>query len=107
MALHKGWDIVITEPGERESMTCPVCNEEMEVKRNVTGPTSWAGAIMRKEHLHDTFTCNNAGKKWHKQVRKLREEILATPSAKLAEIFQGEIEQILVRKRCTKEVSDW
>jgi hypothetical protein len=107
MALHKGWDILITEPGEHESMTCPVCNQEMEVKRNVNGPTSWAGAIMRTEHLHDTFTCKSAGKKWHKQVRHLREAIISTPSGKLASIFQEEINEILHSKRATKEVSDF
>ena len=107
MALHKGWDIIFSEPGKHKSMTCPVCNEEMEVKRDVKGPTSWAGAVMKTEHVHDAFTCKHAGKKWHKQVRKLREAILATPSAKLAEIYQSEIEQILVRKRATKEVNDW
>ena len=107
MALHKGWDILITEPGKHESMTCPVCNQDMEVKRNVKGPTSWAGAMMRTEHVHDTFTCKSAGKKWHKQVRELRIVMSSTPSGKLAAIYQEEINEILFSKRATKEVSDF
>ena len=106
MSLHMGWDIIIADPGTCESKTCPVCNQEMEVERNVKGPTSWAGAMMQREHLHDSFVCKSAGKKWHKQVRKLREEIIATPSAKLATIYKEEIDEILAKKRATKEVND-
>lgn len=107
MALHKGWDVITTEPGKHESMTCPVCNQEMNVIRNEKGPTSWAGTMMQTEHLHDTFTCKNAGKKWHKQVRNLREAVINTPSAKLASLFNEEIEEILKSKKATKEVSDF
>ena len=102
MALYSGLDVIMTAPGEHESMLCPICNKKMKVKRNVNGPTSWAASIMKKDRLHDVFTCKHAEKDWHKQVRQLKQEISSTPSAKLAKMFQEEIDEILQTKHQTK-----
>lgn len=107
MELEKGWDVFFPDTGTVSSMTCPVCREEMEVKRNQDGPTGWAEAMGKGKHLHDEFFCVHADKKWHRQVKALRQAALTTPSAKLAIMYVEEVEEILKTKEATKEWSRW
>lgn len=100
--LHSGWDIVMTKPGEYDSMKCRVCGEEMAVTRNAFGPTSSMGAMFGSKHIHDEFLCANAVFGWHDQVRRLREVIRDTPSAKLTAIYEEEIREILEKRKPTK-----
>ncbi len=109
---HAGWDYFSPDPGEYEKMFCRVCNTEMNVKRNVMGPTGWAEAMSvhagsSKGHLHDCFSCPNAGKKWHNQARILKDRIQREASQSIAEILQKEVTFILTFKKTTRKRGSW
>lgn len=106
-SYHSGWDIFLAEPGVlQEPQHCRVCGQQMDVTRNVHGPTSSIGAMFGSKRLHDQFACPNVGEKWHTQVYNLRRQAEDTPSAAIQKIIEDEIQQILKTRQPTKEVSD-
>ncbi len=109
---HAGWDFFTPSPGTEDTMHCCACGEEMEVQRNVFGPTGYVEAVggrMRQRqdpayrvgHLHDVFTCKRSGQTWHTQVIALREEQSETSSARLKSVLEEEIQQILTTRQAT------
>ena len=89
-------------PGTVEKMQCPTCGDEMDVTRNVMGPTGFAEAVGRGGHLHDRFVCSHAGEVWHTQVIKLKELVRNTPSAIVAQLIGDEVVGILKTRKPTK-----
>jgi len=109
---HGGWDFFTPNAGECTTMLCRVCGEEMAVERDVFGPRGYVAHLAEKLQqrqdptyrggsLHDVFTCNNVGQKWHSQVRHLRKEQQGTRSAALQAMLEQEIRQILTTRRPT------
>lgn len=85
-----------------EKVCCGVCNDKMKVKRNCYGPRGFASAMAGSKHHYDSFTCPNYKEKWHEQVVKLRREARSTSSAKLAQMFLEEVDDILKNRKPTK-----
>ena len=97
--------VAFTNPEhEISGMSCNVCGELMDVRRNVDGPTGYAEAVGKRSHLHDFFFCPFRDDAWHKQIHKLYEAIRETPSKRLADIMKEEIDDILDSREPTKEV---
>jgi hypothetical protein len=101
---HAGWDAFSPDPGTTDVMYCRVCDEKMDVERNVNGPTGMAESMAGRKHLHDSFRCPNVGQKWHNQVLKLKQEARSTASASVENLIHQEIEQILKTRQHTKDV---
>jgi len=59
-------------PGELQTVKCGICGAQMEVKRNVLGPTGLVESLSRKKHWHDSFICLNIEKWWHKIIHQLK-----------------------------------
>ena len=69
LTAHIGYDVIYREPGETESVNCPVCHANMNVERNAKGP----GHFMQRGPgpVRDRFTCPNKAEKWHLQARAI------------------------------------
>ncbi len=89
-----GINIRLTEPDAMERVSCTACSMDMEVNRRVIGPTSWAGALARKEHEHDYWACPNNDLEWHDQIVGLIQEKLGTVSRTLRALIQDDIDAI-------------
>lgn len=100
-AYYAGWDAFSPDPGKCKKMECRVCGENMKVKRNVTGPTSYAAAMANNLHKHDFFFCSNAELDWHDQLRELRIAIQNSPSLFAVEQMEREIDFILKDRKPT------
>ena len=98
-----GWDTFTPESGKQHVMRCRVCKSEMDVQRDINGPTSLSEAMGGGEHLHDLFTCSHSEEKWHQQVLQMRKFIIATPSATLAMLVEKEMNVVLKNKKATKD----
>lgn len=92
----------IGEVPEGSFITCGVCGDKMEEKRNCLGPRNYLESIGGHKHHHDQFFCPNRDSKWHKQVVALREQIQLTPSAKIAKMLEEEAAEILFTREETK-----
>lgn len=98
--------IVFTRPEDAvPGVLCDICGEEMDVQRNVKGPTGMAEAMAKRSHLHDRFSCSFRDEMWHRQVCKLKEAAAKSPSKQIADIMTTEAEQVLKAREATKEVS--
>ena len=62
-------------PGTVEMAKCGICGIEMNVERNVLGPTSWAESMAGRKHRHDSFRCPNLGKDWHRRIYRLKTDV--------------------------------
>ncbi len=82
-------------PGIVKTAKCGVCGRQMNVERNVLGATSSVEAMMRRKHLHDSFTCPNINKSWHEKIVNLKNEALNTASDKIKKILGEEIIELL------------
>jgi len=69
--LHVGYEVFHPKPGQFETLSCRVCNTEMDVRRDCYGPTGFAEAMSGGGHLHDSFTCPHAEKDWHVKVLRI------------------------------------
>src|ERR1019366_800343 len=90
MTLHGGWDSFTPAPGMQDKMSCRVCDEDMEVERNINGPTGMAEAMGKGKHLHDHFSCKHANQDWHSQILALKKEQQETASTTIRDILEGE-----------------
>ena len=59
-------------PGTVKAAECGVCGTEMNVRRNVLGPTSSAEAMAGRKHRHDSFACPHVAEDWHKRIDQLK-----------------------------------
>ena len=83
------------DPGTIKKVKCGVCSRQMNVKRNVLGPTSWAESMGGGKHRHDSFTCPNLKKGWHEKVVNLKLDASITESSKIKKILEEEIVELL------------
>lgn len=60
-------------PGTLEAAECGICGAQMNVQRDVFGPTSAVEAMAGKKHKHDSFICPFIGKRWHEEIYYLKE----------------------------------
>ena len=104
---YKGWDGFQTAPGEQEKGFCCVCGQELDVSRNVMGPTSSVEAMAGHKHLHDSFTCKNSGEKWHMQALAILQKAEETPSKIIEDQLKLEAAEIISKKEATKDVPSW
>lgn len=86
-------------PSTVHEATCEICGCACEIIRNVSGPTSWIGAMNRTATLHDRIRCPHTGKDWHLQALALREAIRATPSPRIAALMQQDLDEVLASRR--------
>jgi len=96
---RSGWDVFAADCGSEEEKYCRVCNQKMKVERNAYGKTSMFGS----PKYHDQFTCNDSDEKWHRQALALRLGIEKTPSKRISELLEKDLEEVLDLKQSTKE----
>ncbi len=94
------------KPEEYDSATCGLCGTNMDVQRNVFGPTSFGGAMLKRGHLHDWFECPNRREDWHIQVKKILREAQKTSSTALQELLEKDAKKVLKTRKATKKVYD-
>ncbi len=92
----KGYDLFYFEPGQREEKKCHVCQEKMDVQKNVE---IYIAAV---KYFKDAFTCPNTGENWHYQAYLLQQLIKETPSATITRLFREEVKKIVREKKATK-----
>ena len=93
--MHKTEAYRSATPGTVHEATCEICGEACEIIRNVSGPTSWIGAMNRTATLHDRIRCPHMGQDWHLQALALQEAIRATPSRQIAALMQQDLDEVL------------
>ncbi len=92
------------KPGEVEEQLCEVCGTVCNVRRNENSPPiSWAGAVARKNRIHDYFFCPNVEAEWHKTALRLVLEIEATASKSLRALLDGDLADIIKEKGKDKD----
>ncbi len=95
----KGWDYFSPDSNTVQEKRCRVCNEKMDVQRNVVGKRSMYGLPVP----HDCFTCPNSNEKWHMQALHLLQLAESTPSGFLARQLTQEASLVIQLRRVTKE----
>lgn len=86
-------------PSTVHEATCEICGDTCEIIRNVSGPTSWIGAMNRTATLHDRIRCPHTGQDWHLQALALQEAIRATPSPRIAALMQQDLDEVLASRQ--------
>lgn len=109
MHYHSGVDYFTPAAGSKESMTCEACLDQMEVQRDVMEIRGKFGNVMPEKYhrLTDIFTCRHAGQPWHDQLIALMREAERTPSKKLEDLLQTEIDEIRKIRVNTKKHNIW
>lgn len=82
-----------------KEMHCVVCGNACNVKRDVLGPTSWAGSMTGIKKKHDYFYCPHVEETWHKQAEELYNERSTTPSDTLKKIYDADLKELLHHNR--------
>ena len=85
----------VADPGTEATVLCRVCKSECEVTRDAYGPTSLASAMAKKHSAHDIFACSHVGEPWHEQALRLITAIEESPSARVAELMQQDLDELL------------
>ena len=62
-------------PGTVETAECGVCGAQMNIRRNVLGPTSSVEAMAGRKHRHDSFVCPRIEEDWHKRIYRLKIDV--------------------------------
>ena len=91
----KGYDSFYLEPDSQDEMVCKVCGTTCHVERNVIGPTGWVEGMAGRGHWHDKFQCPHRNAAWHKKALDLVMEIEKTPSKRVAELLQLDLDELL------------
>ena len=99
MKLFGNSGYLTPDPGVVQQAWCDVCGAEMLVKRNVLGPTSFAGAMGGTKHLHDSFRCLHYEEDWHEHVVKMMSEARNTKSRRIRAIIVQEIKEVLSTRK--------
>ncbi len=81
------------QPGEVDEINCEVCGSACDVKRDVSGPTSWAGSMAGSKKLHDLFTCPYNDEQWHWETLAMVQELRDTSSPSLRKLIQKDIDK--------------
>ena len=85
------------EPGIVKTVDCGVCNIQINVERNILGPTSFAEAMAGRSRRYDRFTCIHVKENWHKRIYRLKIDVY------LAEI-DGEDNRNEIKKAAEEEI---
>ena len=85
----------VCRPGEISEMKCKVCGTVCDVERNCKGIKSVFAGMAGMFEDHDRYTCPRSDDEWHVRARELMEEIARTPSKRLSQIMQDELEELL------------
>ena len=91
----KGYGFFITEPNAYKSLECNICGAECLVERNLPAKSGFISAMARMDEPRDKFSCPNLEEEWHGQAVKLVMEIEKTPSKRLAQLMQQDLEDVL------------
>lgn len=91
----QGYGFFITEPSAHQSLECNICGAECLVERNLPIKSGFIAGMGGLDKPRDEFSCPNLKKKWHKQAVKLVKEIEKTPSKRLAQLMQQDLEDLL------------
>lgn len=91
----KGYDLFITNAGAEQTMHCRVCKAPCKVRRNVYGPTGFVSAMAKRFTVHDSFVCPHADEDWHRQALRLVMAIEQTPSPRVAQLMQQDLQDLL------------
>jgi hypothetical protein len=89
-----GLTIFNIAPGEREEMSCNVCDSKCEVKRNVLDYKDFGSAMAKKKTRFDQFLCPHAEEEWHQNLENLVKQKRDNHSTKIDQMLQEEIEAI-------------
>lgn len=98
----QGYGLFTTEPNVHQSLKCNICGAECLVERDLPVPLGFVASMsaeLRKkprDKFYDEFSCPNLKSKWHKQAVKLVKEIRKTPSKRLAQLMQQDLEDLLL-----------
>lgn len=92
---NSGYDYLTADPGALKSWQCQVCGSETKVIRNASGPTSWAEAMAKKGHLHDSFICPHTDQEWHQLAYRMVKEAQETASPMIANFIHQDLEKLL------------
>lgn len=93
--LHAGYERITPAPGKIDRWHCQICGSKADVRRHVNGPTGYAESMAKRGHLHDIFTCPNAGKGWHTSALKLLREMESTESRRLSRLIALDLQSLL------------
>ena len=94
---HKGYCIFCLEPGEHKSVKCRVCGTWCGVKRNITGPHSFAEAVGHGFSTKDVFSCPHAEKKWHENACEMAQEMSETKSGRVKTLIKADIGDLVAK----------
>ena len=101
---NAGIDYFTPRAGTKETMVCEACKENLDVQRDVLITRGKYGNTLPQElhSLVDTFFCQHSDTDWHRQLIALLKECSRTPSQKISDILQSEIEEIRKTRIPTK-----
>jgi hypothetical protein len=91
----QGYDYLTTEPDQLKQWKCRVSGAEATVSRGVYGPLSWASAVEKHFRHHDAFVCPFTDEEWHRQAYRLIAAMEETPSKRIAQLMQQDLEDLL------------
>jgi len=91
----QGYGLFVTEPNAYKSLECNICGTECLVERNLPAKSGFIAAMGRMDKPRDEFSCPNLDEEWHKQAVNLVLEIEKTPSKRLAQLMQQDLEDLL------------
>ena len=94
-------DSATPKPGKFDLLACGVCDEFMDVKRNVSKPIGYGKSSIRVDH----FKCPNIDKDWHFQAKMIQKAARETPSQIIEQALLREAEDIIANRCATKKVS--
>ena len=95
----KGYDFFTALPDTVDEMVCKVCGEVCDAKRGISGPMSWAGAMAKKNTLHDSFSCPHSGTEWHEQALKIVRAIEEQSSLSVRKLMENDLVRIIKKKK--------
>ena len=95
----QGYGLFATQPNDHKSLECNICGTECLVERSLPVRlgviAAMAGLEQPRDKFYDEFSCPNLKEKWHEQAVKLVKEIEKTPSKRLAQLMQQDLEDLL------------
>lgn len=109
MHYHLGYDYFDLPAGTVSEKVCLACLETLSVKRDVLDTRGkWGNSYPpEKQYRVDIFTCQWSEAPWHRQIIALLKEADKTPSSKIADLLNYEVEHIRKTRQATKKESIW
>ena len=89
--MRNGLEVIFSAPGTVASSVCPVCGQQMVVRRGVFTASSWASAMAGIRSEKDVFTCPSVKQDWHQKAGALLILATETESPTLAQIYREDL----------------